>query len=83
MEAGSGAMDGLLVLYVVYCVIFGGVVAFIGHQKNRSGFGWLLAGFLFGVLALVAVCACPKLEVSPDGYPRQKGGEHVKTDWRK
>ena len=37
------------------------LVGYIGDQKGRSFPLWMLAGFLFGVFALVAVCAIPKI----------------------
>ena len=48
---------------ILFCWIAMAVLcAVIASSKNRSVFGWLVAGALFGIFALVAICAVPKLE---------------------
>ena len=48
-------------LIVFVGALFATLVGYIGDQKGRSFPLWALAGFLFGVFALVAVCAVPKI----------------------
>ncbi len=52
---------GVLLLPWFFCVwIFCAVAAqSAAEEKGRSGFAWLVAGLLFGVLALVAIAAFP------------------------
>jgi hypothetical protein len=35
--------------------------AFVGGEKNRSRGSWFLAGLFFGIFAVIAVVAVPKL----------------------
>lgn len=35
--------------------------AFVGGEKNRSRGAWFLAGLFFGIFAVIAVVAVPKL----------------------
>jgi membrane protein YdbS with pleckstrin-like domain len=37
----------------------GVTAAYIAHQKKRNSWGWLALGLLFGVFALIAICAVP------------------------
>ena len=45
-------------------VVFGGFSAFIGREKNRNAISWFLLGLVFGLLAVLALIAVPKLEDS-------------------
>jgi len=49
-------------MIVVICLAWGILVGYIADQKGRDLLGWLVAGFLFGLFALIAVCAVPKKE---------------------
>jgi len=49
--------------FVLTCWLLSGCLcAFIGSEKGRSGVAWFFAGCLFGVFAIVAVCAVPRLD---------------------
>ena len=37
------------------------VSAYLGGQKNRDAFGWFLLGFIFSIIALIAIAASSSL----------------------
>jgi len=47
-------------LFIVWsaCAMLGAVIA---GSKNRSVFGWFLLSLVFGIFAVIAVAALPKL----------------------
>ena len=47
--------------FVLLWIIFGVASAIVASSKNRSGFGWLVAGFFFGPIALFMVGVMPAL----------------------
>jgi len=47
-----------LIIFWSACAILGAVIA---GSKNRSVFGWLLLSAVFGIFAVIAVAALPKL----------------------
>ena len=49
-------------IFIVLWLLSAGLCAYIGNEKGRDVFGWGLAGFLFGVFAIIAVCAVPSLK---------------------
>ena len=53
-------------LLIALALICGGVCAYIGSQKGRSGGKWFLAGCLLGVFGIVAVASVPALEKRVD-----------------
>jgi len=42
-------------------LLSGALCAYIASEKGRSGGGWFLLGCFFGIFAIVAVCAVPKI----------------------
>jgi len=42
-------------------IMCGITAAVIATSKGRSFIGWLILGLLFGIFALVAVCAMPRV----------------------
>ena len=62
--------------------------AFVGGEKNRSRGSWFLAGLLFGIFAVIAVVAVPKLsdeerEAREKVYPDDPELEEWKKKMRK
>lgn len=45
-------------VFIFMCWIACGILcAYIGSEKGRSGWGWFFAGAVFGIFAIIAVCA--------------------------
>ena len=44
---------------------FGVFSYFIAKEKNRDPIGWFIIGFLFNLIALIALIALPTLEKEP------------------
>lgn len=55
---GSG-MDLYYSAVVFQALVFGGFCSFIGNQKGRSAGNWFVLGFLFSIIALLALIAVP------------------------
>lgn len=51
--------------FITIWVIFAVMAAVVAGAKDRSVFGWLLLGFVFGVFALLLVAALPSLRPAP------------------
>ena len=47
---------------VTYWAIFAFLVASIAVSKGRHAIGWLILGAIFGIFALIAVCAMPRID---------------------
>ena len=43
---------------------FAFLVASIAVSKGRPAIGWLILGAIFGIFALIAVCAMPRIDRS-------------------
>lgn len=43
------------------------VSTFVAFSKNRNPFGWALAGFLFPVMGVLAVCCLPEKPIDEEG----------------
>jgi hypothetical protein len=56
-------MTGILLIAAVVCA---GFCAGIARAKNRDGLGWFILGFLFSLIALIAIAGLPAL---PAGHP--------------
>jgi hypothetical protein len=52
-------MEIFLIIFI-QGIISGGFCAFIASQKNRDSLGWFFLGFLFSILAILALIAIPK-----------------------
>ena len=48
--------------FVIIWILSGCLCAFIGSEKGRSGGLWFLSGCFFGIFAVIAACAVPRLE---------------------
>ena len=55
-------MPTLLILLIIQGVVVGLFCSYIANAKGRSGLNWFVLGFLFSILALLALIAVPKLE---------------------
>jgi hypothetical protein len=55
-------METLLIVLLLQGVIFGGFCSFIAGQKNREAAGWFVLGFLFSLVALLALVAVPTVD---------------------
>jgi tetratricopeptide (TPR) repeat protein len=51
-----------IAIYIISGLITGGFSTFIAKEKNRDQFGWFALGFIFSIIALIALIAVPKLE---------------------
>jgi hypothetical protein len=47
---------------VVVWFVVAVVTAIAANARGRSGFGWLILGFLFSIFALIAVLVLPKVD---------------------
>ena len=54
-------------------IIIGGFSGFIAKEKNRDQAGWFFLGFLFSLLAVIAIAAVPKLEKSTSELTQEGG----------
>lgn len=54
-----------LAIFGTWVVCFGGSCAIIASSRNRSAGGWFALGALFGIFALVVICALPALAYRP------------------
>lgn len=61
-------MELLIIVWLVCAVL----CAIVASSKGRSGFGWLVSGFFFGIFALIAVAGMPVLTAERRPPP---------TDW--
>ena len=52
------------VVLVMQGIVFGGFSAFIASQKDRDSFSWFFLGFFFSILAVLALIAIPKREIT-------------------
>ena len=57
--AMAGYLFGWWILIGVFWAV---LVGYIGDQKGRSMPLWMISGFFFGLFALIAVCAVPKID---------------------
>jgi ABC-type microcin C transport system permease subunit YejE len=56
-----------LILFVIQGVVFGSFCGWLALNKDRSVGAWFFLGFLFSLVALIAIAAAPKsLLDSPD-----------------
>jgi hypothetical protein len=48
-----------LVVITLFAFMFGGITAYIAHEKNRGTTSWFLVGFCFGIIGLLIVACVP------------------------
>jgi hypothetical protein len=51
---------------IIQGIIFGGFCSFIASQKNRNSSNWFYLGFLFSILAVLALIAIPKENIADE-----------------
>ena len=61
-----------LISYIITGIIFGGFCAFVANEKNRDGAIWFGLGFIFQLVALIALVGVPKID--PRIAPKQRKG---------
>lgn len=59
-------MELFFILWLVFCPIFCGIVA---SNKKRSVFGWVVAGFILGIFALIWVLLLPTVQPATNPKP--------------
>lgn len=64
-------------------IMFGVTAAVIATSKGRSFIGWLILGLLFGIFALVAVCAMPGVTARREDAPYRPLADRWREDHAK
>jgi hypothetical protein len=67
---GDNEMGPFWALIIMQGLFFGGFCAFVAGQKGRDNLNWFVLGFLFSVIALIALIAVP--EVNKPSEPQAK-----------
>lgn len=49
---------GFLIMIMFFGFFFGGICAYIAHEKHRNAGPWFIMGFFFGLLGLIIVGWC-------------------------
>lgn len=57
-------MKGLIWIIILQAIVFGTFSSFIAKEKNRDSADWFVLGFLFSLLAILALIALPKLDIN-------------------
>jgi hypothetical protein len=57
-------MDFIWLIILFQAIVFGFFSSFIAKEKGRDTGGWFFLGFLFSILAIFALIAIPKHQVS-------------------
>jgi hypothetical protein len=60
-------MDTIWIILILQSIIFGFFSSFIASEKNRDSISWFILGFLFSIVAVLALVAIPKVEQKPTG----------------
>jgi len=55
-------MQEFWLVLLVQAIIFGGFSSFIAREKKRNATNWFILGFLFSLLAVLALIAIPPLD---------------------
>jgi|TARA_B110000240_G_C13107503_1_gene286949 hypothetical protein len=56
-------MEGLIwSVIMIQGIIFGSFSAFVAYEKSRHFGLWFLNGFLFSLVALIAICGLPRIK---------------------
>jgi hypothetical protein len=48
-------MEGIVLAFLVYGVVFGAFSAYVAGTKNRDEAAWFVLGMVFGIVALLAI----------------------------
>jgi hypothetical protein len=83
-------VESLWLIFFLQAIVFGGFSSFIANEKNRDPLSWFFLGFVFSLIAVLALIAVPKLEdnskvgskdietkMSSTGSPMHEGGQTV------
>ena len=62
-------MEIIWIIIFVQAIVFGSFSSFIAKEKKRDPINWFLLGFLFSLLAILALLAIPSLDNS--GYRKR------------
>ena len=65
-------MEMVWVIFFVQAIVFGGFSAFIAKEKNRDSLNWLCLGFLFGIVAFLALLVVPKIDATTKSARRHR-----------
>jgi hypothetical protein len=52
----------MIYIIIIQGIIFGAFSAYIAGEKNKNPLSWFILGFLFSILAILALAATPKKE---------------------
>ena len=55
-------MSNFMVIVIIQGFFFGLFASYIAAQKNRDTLNWFILGFLFSLLALLAIVGIPALK---------------------
>lgn len=70
-----------IIIYLISGLITGGFSSFIAKEKNRDQFAWFALGFIFSIIALIALIAVPKLEkIIPKNSGSKMKGQNKSED---
>jgi len=61
-------------------LICSGLCAFVGREKGRGEFNWLMLGFFLGIFALIAVAGVPALGKKEEDDGDESEDENEKED---
>jgi len=53
-------------------IIFGCFSSYVAKEKGRDNFSWFLNGFLFSLVALIAICGVPVLKPTSEKKPEEE-----------
>lgn len=67
-------MEFVLIAFILQALVFGFFAGYIAREKGRSFGSWFVLGFLFSILAVLALIAVPKVAPLPRNF--ENGGEH-------
>ena len=56
-----------VLIVLIQGLICGGLCTFVGREKGRDAFSWLLVGFFLGIFGLIAVAGVPSLGKKDEG----------------
>lgn len=59
-------MEVVLIALIIQGLVFGFFCSYIAKEKNRDGTAWFWLGFLFSILAVLALIAVPKTDQNSD-----------------
>jgi hypothetical protein len=62
----------LFVIFFIQGVVFGGFCSFVAKEKGRNNIDWFILGFLFSLVALIAICGVGKPEIKDAASTKTK-----------